>query len=636
MKQPKSICFLLALCLGGMALQAIQTVAAKDSWISVRSKNFTLIGNADEKDIRKVAAQLEQFREAVSRLFDQPKRKFTPPITVVVFRDDESYTPFKPLYQGRPSEVSGYFQSSNGAIYITLTADWRASNPYAIIFHEYVHFLTNDAFAPLPTWLSEGLAEYYSSFEATKGGRKITVGKSIPSRIRLLREGKLFPLAALLAVNHDSPLYNDADKKSIFYAQSWALVHYLMAGNNGSRQPQLRQFIASLAQGQSAETAEELFKRAFHTSLAGFELELMNYIRRNNYPSQQVTFEQKIEFDQAMQTAQLSEAGTAAHLGDLYWHLGRHEESETLLQRALALDSGIVSAHSSLGLLRMRQQRYGEARRHLGRAIEANSTNHLVHYNYALAWQQEQVDSLGYVSHFPPEVAAGMRASLNRARELAPEFADTYKTLAFINLVQRENLEEAEALLKRALELEPNRDDFAYTLAQVYLRRQNFTAARQTAEKIVGAGERTDIRNRANFLIKVIAQREEDLARVKAEEEARRQQQQATLNEKRDDPTKPPGRRFEGEQVRGLLTRIECGDNFMVLTVISGVRAFRFRSERGQPTFVRHTPEIPLQITCGAMVPARQVIVTYRIGGNARLKVDGEPVGVEFLKTGAD
>jgi hypothetical protein len=36
------------------------------------------------------------------------------------------------------------------------------------------------------------------------------------------------------------------------------------------------------------------------------------------------------------------------------------------------------------------------------------------------------------------------------------------------------------------------------------------------------------------------------------------------------------------------------------------------------------------------MVPARQVIVTYRAGANAKLKNDGEPVGVEFLKTGAD
>ena len=56
-------------------------VSAKDEWIQVRSKNFFLIGNADEKDVRKVATKLEQFREtfrlhdlrhyAVSRLIEQ-------------------------------------------------------------------------------------------------------------------------------------------------------------------------------------------------------------------------------------------------------------------------------------------------------------------------------------------------------------------------------------------------------------------------------------------------------------------------------------------------------------------------------------------------------------------------------------
>jgi tetratricopeptide (TPR) repeat protein len=633
MNRPKSICFLLALCLGGIALRAIPAGAAKDSWISVRSRNFTLIGNADEKDIRKVGARLEQFREAVSRVFTRPTRKFTPPITVVVFKDNESYTPFKPLYQGKPSELSGYFQSSNDAIFITLAADWRGTDPYAVIFHEYVHYLTNDASAPLPAWLSEGLAEYYSSFEVTGGGKKINIGRAIPARVRQLREGKFLPFATLLAVNHDSPQYHEGDTKSLFYAESWALVHYLMAGNNGGRQPQLSQFIGALAEGQSAESA---FNQAFQTSAASLELELMNYIRRGNYPAQQVAFEQKIEFDQTMQTLPLSEAETAAALGDLAWHIHRDEEGEALIKRALTIDAQLSLANASLGLLRMRQGRYSEARKLLRQAIDGNSTNYLVHYNHALAWQREHTDGIGYISHFSPEVVAEMRASLHRARELAPVFADTYKTLAFINVVLRENLDEAEALLKRALELEPKREDFAYTLAQVYTRQQKFASARQMAERIVSASSRTDIRDRAKFLLEIIAKREEDLAHAKAEEEVRRRQQQVAQNEKRDDPTKPPGKRFEGEQVRGLLTRIECGDNYMVLTVVSGVRAFKFRAEQGRPTFVRHTPEIPLQITCGTMVPARQVIVTYRAGASARLKNDGEPVGVEFLKAGAD
>jgi hypothetical protein len=37
-------------------------VAAKDTWVSVRTKNFFMLGNAGEKDIRRVGQKLEQFR----------------------------------------------------------------------------------------------------------------------------------------------------------------------------------------------------------------------------------------------------------------------------------------------------------------------------------------------------------------------------------------------------------------------------------------------------------------------------------------------------------------------------------------------------------------------------------------------
>src|ERR1043165_9421449 len=73
------------------------TVAAKDTWVSVRTKNFFLLGNANEKDIRKVGLKLEQFREVFTRLF--PKLKFNTPVptTVVVFKSDSSFAPFKPM-----------------------------------------------------------------------------------------------------------------------------------------------------------------------------------------------------------------------------------------------------------------------------------------------------------------------------------------------------------------------------------------------------------------------------------------------------------------------------------------------------------------------------------------------------------
>src|SRR5215203_1406546 len=96
------------------------TVAAKDTWVSVRTKNFLLIGNGGEKDIKKVGAKLEQFREVFTRLF--PNMRFNTPVptTVIVFKSDSSYAPFKP-----GANTAGYFQAGLDVNYITLTTELR-------------------------------------------------------------------------------------------------------------------------------------------------------------------------------------------------------------------------------------------------------------------------------------------------------------------------------------------------------------------------------------------------------------------------------------------------------------------------------------------------------------------------------
>ena len=626
------ILFALMLWLSELPFSASRA-SANDVWLKAQSKHFTLVGNASERQIRKVGAELEKFREAVSRLSGIWQRRFVPPVTVFVFKDVESYEPYKPLYQGKPTDVSGYLQSSNDSAYITLTTDYRRQDPEAVIFHEYVHFLTSGSKRSLPAWLNEGLAEYFGTFVLVGDGRQIVIGQPIPAHQRKLREAAWLPMQTLLTVSNDSPIYQEADKKSVLYAQSWALVHWMMTGD-ADRQSRFREFLAAITDGLSAEAC---FRQFFHTDIANLELELREYVRRNKFNSQIIGFNRKVEADESMSVAELGDAELKAQLGDLLWHIERDDTAEFALERALAIDPKQPLALSSLGLLRLKQKRFAEARQLLQRAIETGAATYLTYYSHAFAWQQQYVDSTGFVSYFDPDAVAGMRASLNRARELMPDFPDTYKTLAFINLVEHENLEESVELAKKAIALEPTREDFQYTLAQVYLKRNQFSQARQTVKTLLAVGTNLDIRQRAGFLLQTIDLRESEVAQERAEAERRLRREQEAANQPADDPTRPPGKRFDGEQVRGLLTRLDCSDKEVTLTVVSGIRTYKFRANWGKLTLVRHTSEIPNQITCGAMTPAPQVIVTYRpvSGQPAKLQVkfDGEPVGVEFLKT---
>src|SRR5688572_13185080 len=235
----------LILCFLFLADAGSSAAYAKDPWISVRSRNFFLIGDAGEKDIRLVATKLEQFRDVFSRILGGMKISSPVPTTVIVFKNDKSYKPFK-----IGADVPAYFQPGEDVNYITLTREQIGADEdkFRLIFHEYVHLLIDNTIVKTPAWYNEGLAEYYSTFMLADD-RRAVLGRVIPGYVLFLRDQKLLPLRTLFAVDRSSPYYNEKDKGNVFYAQSWAVVHYLIVGNKGLRRTQMTRFLELLVAG---------------------------------------------------------------------------------------------------------------------------------------------------------------------------------------------------------------------------------------------------------------------------------------------------------------------------------------------------------------------------------------------------
>src|SRR5882724_8116541 len=136
-----------------VAVSSSAPVSAKDTWTSVHSKNFLLIGNASEKDIRQVGVRLEQFREVFSRLFTTLNVDSPVPTTVIVFKNEDSYRPFKPT-----ANTAGYFQSGSDVNYITLKLVKELNSeqdPFTVIFHEFTHLLVRNTSGNVPIWFNE-------------------------------------------------------------------------------------------------------------------------------------------------------------------------------------------------------------------------------------------------------------------------------------------------------------------------------------------------------------------------------------------------------------------------------------------------------------------------------------------------
>ena len=77
----------------------------------------------------------------------------------------------------------------------------------------------------MPLWLSEGIAEFYQNTEILDD--RVRLGKGDPYLQSVLEHNALLPLSTLFSVDPHSPYYHEENKGSIFYAQSWALTHYL-------------------------------------------------------------------------------------------------------------------------------------------------------------------------------------------------------------------------------------------------------------------------------------------------------------------------------------------------------------------------------------------------------------------------
>jgi tetratricopeptide (TPR) repeat protein len=613
---------------------AAPTARAKDNWITLRTQNFLLVSNAGEKDVRQVATKLEQFREVFTKLFSGAKFNSPVPTTVVLFKSAGSYKPF-----ALPN-ASGYFQKGEDVNYITLSTD-PTQDPFSTIYHEYVHLLIDNTTGNVPSWFNEGLAEYYSAF-VIEEDRKVHLGELIPYHLLALREGKLYPLRTLFAVDQYSPEYNEGSKRGMFYAESWALVHYLILGNNGQRLPQLGKFLQLVTKGT---TIDDAFTQAFQTDIATVEKELKKYIEGHTFRMQVATFERKLELDTEFTTSALSEADAQAYLGDLLLHVNRSNDAEARLQQALTLDPKQPMALASLGILRARQGRFDEAQKNLQEAANANSGNYLVHYYYAYALSREGMDANNVVSIYASETAAKMRAELAKAIELNPTFPESYSLLAFVNTVTGEDLDGTSKLLTKALALAPGRQDLSLLLAQVYLRQQKSDLARQILEPLSNTKDR-NIKRQADLILASIKQYEDAMSRYNSGA-PQLQQPKSEPTDSREPPTNPMSesdylreslRPVEtGEtRIQGLFVKLDCNNSGVAFFMIqSSDKLYKIRATAlGNVQLISYVQGAATEVGCGARKNQESVVMTFRPTNDpkdTKAKVDGDAIAMELV-----
>jgi tetratricopeptide (TPR) repeat protein len=448
------------------------------NWYEIRTAHFNIYSCGSTQEVSRISARLEQFREAYSALAGT-NAVASPPIVVMAFPDHKSMEPFLPLYQGKPVNLAAFFHRGSDENLIVLALSGTGSDSLEVIFHEYTHLLLrrNDRIWPL--WLKEGMAEIYSTFEAS--GRGAHIGRPIDHHLHLLGQKPFMSLSDLFAVAHDSSQYNEREHQGIFYAESWLLTHYLMLGDNPAHKAHFSQLTTLLRQGQ---TPAQAFTNAFRTTLPAMEAQLRRYLERGKFESLALAVNADLSAPRAMTRRSIAPVETCFYLGNELLRIDRLEPAQKYFEQAQKFAPTSPLPFEGLGLLAAERKKSDEAVRQLRESLQHGSKSFLAHYTFAKERFHLTADSKERYTTLDKELATEIRTELLKSIALMPDFGPAHQLLGFFEMVQGEDLAAAEQHLRKSVQLEPENQWYLLALAQAQMAQKNSDGARHTLEPL--------------------------------------------------------------------------------------------------------------------------------------------------------
>ncbi|HYV19937.1 MAG TPA: tetratricopeptide repeat protein [Verrucomicrobiae bacterium] len=491
-------------------------VAAESrEWTRYQTPNFTVFSSAPERRTEDFIVRLERFREVLGTIF--PSFDVASPVetTMFVFKDWPTMEPFAPRYGDKTVTIDGQFTWTRDENFVVVNGS-GSDDHMPTVYHEYMHYFTIRNLPPLPPWFSEGIAECYETFRTD--GKTAELGRGKVEHILYLRQVPFMPLDQLFAVRHDSSEYNEGDRRSVFYAESWALVHYLLWDTSKYRQSVVG-FLERLGLGEDSRTA---FAGAFGTSPVTLEAELKRNLEHGQYLKTVVTL-MGPPVEASIKKSPVSKAEIQARLGDFLAHdaSDRTNDAQSLLAAALAAEPDNAAAQRGLALVRRQQGRSDEARALLEKRVAADPQDGMAAWSLgellleqgdAVARARSLLLAGATVRPDVPEIAAAYGRSLlagppdpteaeldraiallNTARDKLRYRADVLATQAVL-LAARGNFPAAESLVTRALPVLNDKESLAWARASLDQFRRRAQAEADYQRRLAGdpaAGQET-------------------------------------------------------------------------------------------------------------------------------------------------
>src|SRR6202140_1942655 len=480
-------------------------------WIEVHTAHFSVLTDAGDKRGREVALRMEQMRAIFGQLLLKNKLKTPVPITVIALKSDKRYGTVAPAKQ---SMAGGFYVPGPDRVYIVLnlfeTEPWRA------VAHPLAHYLLNYNYPPAQGWFDEGLAEYFGSIQI---GKQVEIGgdpelapewhedifedirrdpRTPQSLTQLLSSPVWLSMVDLFSMKHDGSGTREGTHNTLYYAQSWMVVHYLV---NKNKMPEAGTYFDLVlnqklpvekamvqAFDMSPEQMEEAVKTYFKL-LSGLGIALDQAKKPTVDP---VSTQQPDHFALPFDTDEIGMAATAvkdedarAVIDDVTARVPEHRDQALRdLQQLTADPKDNEAAHRGLAWDDIRQKKFDAAADELDKAAELNPRDPWIwYYRSALKYQKAQA------TRQEMQGLANMMQDLRAVTDWYSELADAYNMLGMAR-VEGGGINSALEAQRQAIALAPRNVEYQFNLGQIYIAGKKWDLAREVFTRLKAGPDR--------------------------------------------------------------------------------------------------------------------------------------------------
>ncbi len=633
--------------------------AEPSPWLEIHSTHFTVITDAGEKKGKEVALRFEQMRAVFAVLLMKERLNEPLPLTILAFKNDKNYYLTAPLRQGQPIDVPGFFLPGEDQNFIVLNLleeeSWRS------VAHDFAHLLLNYNYPEAPAWFDEGLTEYFSSIRVDDkkyeiGGdpelRSAGAGNPSKSLTELLSSQPWLALPELLTMKHDPSTTEEGTRRTLFYAQSWMTLHYLL---HEKKLPETGTYF-DLVENQH-KPVDEAIQTAYGVTAAQFDQAVKDYFHSltpllaagSQANSPQVYQSPEIVGpDASVITSKVfPETDARAIVAEVKIRIPDRREAglqelqllatapaptpvkktneKDAIENALPVTvAGNEIAHRALAWDHLQHGEFEAAAEELGDAAALNQGDMWIRYYFSvLKYRMSQV------KHADIQGLPNMMQDLRAVLEWYPEFADADDLMAMARMEGGGPIAAMQAE-RAAMQLSPRNQQYVYHLAQIYVADKKWEAARALLERLKTSSDPKVAAAASDRLAQLATEQKYGVSAATAASAKKLPAQPSPFDVLEQDAAKRAAQAQAGQSgtadrrpskfFQGRLVDVDCSQSpAAVLTVTSGAVALKLRTADYKSLLLIGTDTFSCEWN------NRSVSVNYKPGGMS----DGDLVSLE-------